>query len=91
MFDTDSRSLLHKVLLSGSLPWFQLVNGWKRAVSFGTLALHILLYGKRPKVCQGRDRNNELYWYAYYPRSGECRFLTSEAEIKQWSASLQDI
>ena len=55
-----------------------------REIAFCRLMIRILLNGYRPKIYQGRDRDNNLYWYAYYPVSGVSKVLASEAEIKQW-------
>ena len=55
-----------------------------RAIAFGGLTIRILLNGYRPKIRQGRDLNNDIYWYAYYPLSGVSKVLAFEAEIKQW-------
>lgn len=62
-----------------------------RALAFGRLIIRILLNGYRPKVRQGCDRNNNIYWYAYYPLSGISKVLASEAEIKQWLELMQEI
>ncbi len=55
-----------------------------RAIAFGQLIIHLLLNGSRPQIRQGRDRDNQIYWYAYYPLSGVSKVLAYEAEIKQW-------
>ena len=55
-----------------------------RAIALVRLMIRILLNGYRPKIRQGCDRDNNLYWYAYYPVSGVSKVLASEAEIKQW-------
>lgn len=62
-----------------------------RAIAFSQLLIRILLNGYRPKIRQGRDRNNNIYWYAYYPFSGVSIVLASEAEIKQWLELTQEI
>ncbi len=62
-----------------------------RGLPFGRLIIRILLNGYRPKIRQGRDRDNNIYWYAYYPLSGVSKFLASEAEIKQWLELIQEI
>ena len=62
-----------------------------RALAFGRLIIRILLNGYRPKIRQGRDRDNNIYWYAYYPLSGVSKVLASEAEIKQWLESIQEM
>ncbi len=62
-----------------------------RALAFGRLIIRILLNGYRPKIRQGRDRDNNIYWYAYYPLSGVSKVLASEAEIKQWLEFTQEI
>ncbi|MDJ0593808.1 MAG: hypothetical protein QNJ72_28155 [Pleurocapsa sp. MO_226.B13] len=55
-----------------------------RAIAFGRLIIRLLLNGYRPQIRQGRDRDNKIYWYAYYPLSGVSKVLAFEAEIKQW-------
>ncbi|MGK7914648.1 MAG: hypothetical protein AB4038_03760 [Prochloraceae cyanobacterium] len=55
-----------------------------RVLAFGRLIIRIALNGYRPKIRQGRARDNNIYWYAYYPLSGVSKVLVSEAEIKQW-------
>ena len=55
-----------------------------RAIAFGQLIIRIALNGYRPQIRQGRDRDNNIYWYAYYPLSGVSKVLAYEAEIKQW-------
>ena len=62
-----------------------------RALAFGRLTIRILLNGYRPKIRQGRDRDNKIYWYAYYPLSGGSKVIASEAEIKQWLEFTQEI
>ncbi len=62
-----------------------------RALAFGRLIIRILLNGYRPKIRQGRDRDNNIYWYAYYPLSDVSKVLASEAEIKQWLELTQEI
>lgn len=54
-----------------------------RGISFGQMIMRVLLNGYRPKIRQGRDRDQNVYWYAYYPLSGTSKVLASEAEIKQ--------
>ena len=54
------------------------------AIAFGQLIIRIVLNGYRPQIRQGRDRDNQIYWYAYYPISGVSKVLAFEAEIKQW-------
>lgn len=61
-----------------------IINMLARAIAFGGLIIRILLNGYRPQIRQGRDRNNNIYWYAYYPLSGVSKVLALEAEIKQW-------
>ena len=53
-------------------------------LAFGRLIIRIVLNGSRPKISQGRDHDNNIYWYAYYPLSGVSKVLVSEAEIKHW-------
>ncbi|MDJ0573363.1 MAG: hypothetical protein QNJ53_30600 [Pleurocapsa sp. MO_192.B19] len=55
-----------------------------RVLAFGRLIIRIVLNGYQPKIRQGCDRDNNIYWYAYYPLSGISKVLASEAEIKQW-------
>jgi hypothetical protein len=55
-----------------------------RTLAWSRLIIRILLNGYRPKIRQGRDRDNKIYWYAYYPLSGDSKVLASEAEIQQW-------
>ena len=62
-----------------------------RAIAFGRLLIRLLLNGYRPKIRQGRDGDNNVYWYAYYPLSGVSKVLAFEAEIKQWLESTQEI
>lgn len=62
-----------------------------RTFALSRLMIRLLLNGYRPKIRQGRDRDNNIYWYAYYPLSGGSKFLASEAEIKQWLELTQDI
>ncbi len=54
-----------------------------RLLAFSRLIMRILVNGYRPKIRQSRDREQNIYWYAYYPLSGVSKFLASEAEIKQ--------
>lgn len=54
------------------------------AIAFGQLIIRIALNGYRPQIRQGRDRDNNTYWYAYYPLSGDSKVLAFEAEIEQW-------
>ena len=62
-----------------------------RAIAFVRLIIRILLNGYRPKIRQGCDRDNHIYWYAYYPLSGVSKVLAFEAEIKQWLEFTQEI
>ena len=62
-----------------------------RAIAFIQLLIRLLLNGYRPKIRRGRDRDNNVYWYAYYPLSGVSKVLAFEAEIKQWLESIQEI
>ena len=79
----------YKVLFrgkSGSLIPFM----WN-LISFSQLIIRILLNGYKPQIRQGRDREQNLYWYAYYPLSGRSKLLASEAEIKQLIELTQEI
>ena len=62
-----------------------------RAIAFAQLIIRILLNGYRPKIRQGRDRDNNVYWYAYYPLSGVSKVIAFDAEIKQWLELTQEI
>ena len=62
-----------------------------RLLAFSQLIIRLLLNGYRPKICQSRDREQNIYWYAYYPLSGVSKLLASEAEIKQWLELTQEI
>ena len=62
-----------------------------RTLAFGRLIIRILLNGYRPKIRQGRDGDNNIYWYAYDPLSGVSKVLASDAEIKQWLELMQEI
>ena len=62
-----------------------------RLITFSRLIIRILLNGYRTQIRQGRDRERNLYWYAYDPLSGDSKFLASEAEIKQWLEFRQEI
>ena len=55
-----------------------------RAIALIQLIIRILLNGYRPQIRSCRGRDNQIYWYAYYPLSGVSKVLASEAEIKQW-------
>ena len=60
-------------------------------ISFSQLIIRILLNGYKPQIRQGRDREQNLYWYAYYPLSDTSKLLASEAEIKQLIELTQEI
>ena len=62
-----------------------------RLFAFSRLIIRLLLHGYKPKICQSRDREQNIYWYAYYPLSGRSKLLASEAEIKQWLELTQEI
>ncbi|MDJ0635785.1 MAG: hypothetical protein QNJ34_21535 [Xenococcaceae cyanobacterium MO_188.B29] len=62
-----------------------------RALAFIRLIIRLLLNGYRPQIRQGRDRDNNVYWYAYYPLSGVSKVLAFDAEIKQWLELTQEI
>ena len=62
-----------------------------RLLAFSQLIIRLLLNGYRPKIRQSRDREQNIYWYAYYPLSGASKLLASEAEIKQWLELTQEI
>ena len=71
---------------NGSLITFML-----NLTSFSQLIIRILLNGYKPQIRQGRDREQNIYWYAYYPLSGTSKLLASEAEIKQLIELTQEI
>ena len=70
---------------------FRLIQFVPRLFAFSRLIIRLLLHGYRPKIRQSRDREQNIYWYAYYPLSGTSKLLASEAEIKQWLELTQEI
>ena len=54
------------------------------AIAFGQLIIRIALNGYRPQIRSCCDRDNNIYWYAYYPISDVSKVLALDTEIKQW-------
>ena len=54
------------------------------AIALIQLIIRILLNGYRPQIRSCREREHQIYWYAYYPLSGVSKVLATGAEIKQW-------
>ena len=60
-------------------------------LAFSRLILRLLLHGFQPQIHQRCDREDNCYWYAYYPLSGTSKVLASDAEIKQWLELTQEM
>ena len=55
-----------------------------RVIALGQMIIRIALNGYRPQIRSCCDRDNNIYWYAYYPISDVSKVLALDTEIKQW-------